>query len=193
MDNVHTAPTQGKLIAYPTESVWGLGCDAFDERAVKRLLALKSRPIEKGLIVLTANLSLIEPFLADLEDTRRDEILTSWQRTNTQATTWLFKLPKLTKPIPTWITGIHDSLAIRLISHPTVAHICQTLVSDDNPYGFLVSTSCNPHSKPPATTLAQARAYFGRHDNVVFVEGETLGFVLPSQIKDAQTGQIIRN
>ncbi|MDO4700626.1 MAG: Sua5/YciO/YrdC/YwlC family protein [Moraxella sp.] len=183
----------GKLLAYPTESVWGIGCDAFNEQAVHRLLTLKNRPIEKGLIVLTADIRLIQPFLMNVVSTRRDEIVAGWKNTQTQATTWLFPLPNnLPTPIPRWITGGHDNLAIRVITHPLIAHICRTLVSDDNPYGFLVSTSCNPHGKPPATTLTQVQSYFGNHDDVVFVQGDTLGLVLPSQIRDAQTGHIIR-
>ena len=40
---------RGGVIAYPTEAVWGLGCDPFDEAAVMRLLALKQREVAKGL------------------------------------------------------------------------------------------------------------------------------------------------
>ena len=42
----------GAVIAYPTEAVWGLGCDPWDEDAVERLLAIKSRPVDKGLILV---------------------------------------------------------------------------------------------------------------------------------------------
>lgn len=193
MDTVHTALKQGKLIAYPTESVWGIGCDAFNEQAVQHLLTLKNRPIEKGLIVLTANTHLIQPFLADLPNARRDEILASWESTQTQATTWLFPLPDhLPAPIPTWITGNHDSLAIRVIRHPIIAQICQELADDDNPYGFLVSTSCNPSTSPPATNLAIAMDYFGDNDDVVFIKGDTLGYLSPSQIRCATSGHMIR-
>jgi L-threonylcarbamoyladenylate synthase len=46
----------GGVIAYPTEAVWGVGCDPFDETAVRRLLAIKERPVEKGLILIAADL-----------------------------------------------------------------------------------------------------------------------------------------
>ena len=45
----------GAVIAYPTEGVWGLGCDPFDEAAVHRLLAIKQRPVEKGMILIAAS------------------------------------------------------------------------------------------------------------------------------------------
>lgn len=181
-----------KLIAYPTETVWGIGCDGFCESAIIKLLQLKNRPITKGLIVLTDDPKRILPFLRQLPPDRQDEILASWQDTTpTQATTWLFPLPPHT-PIPHWLTGAHHSLAIRVIRHPAIAKICQSLVSDDNPYGFLVSTSCNPATLAPAMTLREAVGYFGADEGVIFLDDETLGYSKPSQIKDALTGAILR-
>ena len=195
-DSTHVAVEwlrAGKPLVYPTESVWGLGCDAFNEQAVERLLTLKNRPIEKGLIVITANADLIQPFLKTLPNTRRDEILTSWANPRGQATTWLFSLPAdLPQAIPAWITGDFDTLAIRIISHPTIQTLCQSLISPTNPYGFIVSTSCNISGEPPAKTLSQAQAQFDKVKDVGFLAGETLGFTLPSQIKDTQTGQTVR-
>ena len=43
---------QGKIIAYPTEGVWGLGCDPMNAKAVNGVLSLKERPIETGLILI---------------------------------------------------------------------------------------------------------------------------------------------
>ena len=181
-----------KLIAYPTETVWGIGCDGFCQTAVQRLLRLKNRPMAKGLIVLTDEPSRILPFLAQLPSGRQDEILSSWQDTTTaQATTWRFHLPHHLS-IPTWLTGSHHSLAIRVIRHPTIAKICQSLVSSDNPFGFLVSTSCNPATLSPAMTLSEALGYFGGYDEVIFLDDETLGYAKPSQIKDALTGAVLR-
>lgn len=178
---------QGKILAYPTESVWGLGCDPFNQSAILRLLTLKNRPIHKGLIVLTANDKNVSAFLDNLPSTQIDKILTSWQD-RLQATTWLFGLPvHLPVTIPSWLTGSHQSLAIRCIAHTQIAQICQNM---DNPYKFVVSTSCNPNGKMPADSLHTAFDYFG--NEVYYFAGQTLGFDKPSQIKDATTGQIIR-
>ena len=46
---------RGGVIAYPTEAVWGLGCDPRDEAATLRLLALKQREVGKGLILIAAD------------------------------------------------------------------------------------------------------------------------------------------
>ena len=88
--------------------------------------------------------------------------------------------------------------------------LCQQVVSVRNPYGFVVSTSCNPAGQPPALSLAEAQAYFltntninpninattsadfNDHEQVGYLNGDTLGYLLPSQISDALTGQVIR-
>ncbi len=206
----------GQLLCYPTESVWGIGCDPFDESAVAQLLAIKQRPIDKGMIVVTDNIKRIAPLLASLNTKQRQSVTDSWQplldhypskqqAINSQvqqAQTWLLPLPKsLEVTIPSWITGIHNSVAVRVIAHPLVQQLCAQMVTPANPYGFIVSTSCNPAGKPPALSLAQAHAYFdnsndtGRDNsanNVGYLAGETLGYQLPSQISNALTGQVIR-
>jgi len=195
---------EGQLLAYPTESVWGIGCDPFNQMAVEPLLAIKQRPVHKGMIVVTDDVYRIAPLLDDLNDSQRQTILESWcmhpEAISKQAHTWLLPLSKqLTIPIPSWITGDHNSVAVRIIAHPLVQQLCMQMVSPDNPYGFVVSTSCNPSGKPPALTLNQAQAYFldkDEHSNlekqVYYLTGDTLGYKLPSQIGDALTGKIIR-
>lgn len=184
--------TQGKILAYPTESVWGLGCDAFNQRAVDALLVLKNRPVYKGLIVLTANEILVQDFLNTVPKIRQDEILHFWHTAHNsrQATTWLFDIPKGIA-MPQNVRGNHQSLAIRLINHNKVGELCGLLARQTpNPFGFLVSTSCNLNGEPPAKDFDTAHAYFG--DKVCYLLGETLGFDKPSQIKNTKTGELIR-
>lgn len=198
----------GRLLAYPTESVWGIGCDPFNEGSVQQLLAIKQRPAEKGMIVVTDSAERIAPLLATLTDRQRQAVLDSWNTltptTAKQAHTWLLPLsspssslsnPSNQPTIPTWITGRHNSVAVRVIAHPLIQQLCANLVSAQNPFGLLVSTSCNPSGQTPALTLAQAQAYFAiRMDagQVAYLSGDTLGYQLPSQIHDALTGQLIR-
>lgn len=196
-NNIHQACNwlaTGNLLAYPTESVWGIGCDPFNQQAVFDLLKLKQRPMEKGLIVITSDSDTITDFLTQLTSQNQQQIMQTWESSDiTQATTWLFPIPNnLPQPIPDWVTGGRDTLAIRVMTHPMIATLCQTLISPQNPYGFLVSTSCNPSTKPPATTLAQAQGYFGEHKNVSYFNAPTLHFNQPSQIRDAVTGELVR-
>ena len=195
--------SQGHLLAYPTESVWGIGCDPFNQRAVAQLLLLKQRPIEKGMIVVTDSTSRLTELLECLTAVERQTVLDSWQAdsinaTARQAHTWVLPIPKnLPITIPSWITGAHDSVAVRVIDHPLVKQLCAQMVSVSNPYGFVVSTSCNPSGQPPALSLNEAKRYFlddhlHLNQSVGYLQGETLGYQLPSQIGDALTGEIIR-
>lgn len=185
---------QGKILAYPTESVWGLGCNPFDEQAVRKLLDLKSRAMDKGLIVVTASDGLLQDFFRGLPYHQQEKIMHSWRFAyhKKQATTWLFPMPKdLLVPIPNWVTGDKNSLAVRVISHKKTAKLCDLLKSQHAiPYGFLVSTSCNPATLPPATDLMMAYQYFG--DQVCYLKGEVLGYDKPSQIIDVMTEEVMR-
>lgn len=184
---------QGKILAYPTESVWGLGCDAFNQKAVDELLVLKSRPAHKGLIVLTATEFFVQDFLNPLPHSRQHEIIASWDysKDSRQATTWLFDIPDGVIISPN-VRGKHHSLAIRVINHAKVSMVCNLLAinKNSNRFGFLVSTSCNPNGEPPAKDFEAAFAYFG--DKVGYLLGETLNFDKPSQIKNAKTGELVR-
>lgn len=184
---------QGKILAYPTESVWGLGCDAFNQKAVDGLLAIKNRPAHKGLIVLTATDFYVWDFLKILPASCQHEIIASWDydKNRRQATTWLFDIPDGVV-IPQNVRGEHQSLAIRVINQAKVSMLCDLLAINKNPnhFGFLVSTSCNLNGEPPAKDFATAHAYFG--DKVCYLLGETLNFDKPSQIKNAKTGELVR-
>lgn len=188
----------GQLLAYPTESVWGIGCDPYNEAAVQRILAIKQRPKDKGMIVVTDSAARIAPLLAALDDAQRKSVLSSWQTDSDnidpeyqQAHTWLLPIPQtLAGSIPSWITGQHQTVAVRVIAHPLIRALCEQLLSAHNPFGLLVSTSCNPSGQPPASTLSEAYAYFG--EQISYLQAATLGYTLPSQIRDATTGSIIR-
>ncbi|MBE0442387.1 MAG: L-threonylcarbamoyladenylate synthase [Psychrobacter sp.] len=192
---------EGQLLAYPTESVWGIGCDPYDEEAVQQILEIKQRPQAKGMIVITDSVERLRPLLSSLTDEQRDPILKSWHTDSghnnddglqyKQAHTWLLPIPQtLATTIPAWITGQHQTVAVRVIAHPTIRQLCEQLVSANNPFGLLVSTSCNPSGQPPAVTFDDAYAYFG--EKISYLQAKTLGYTLPSQIRDATTGSIIR-
>ena len=194
---------EGRLLAYPTESVWGIGCDPFNQQAVMQLLTIKQRSIEKGMIVVTDSPSRISALLESLTVLERQTVLNSWQADSINATikqahTWLLPISQnLPIAIPSWITGAHNSIAVRVIDHPLVKQLCAQMVSVSNPYGFIVSTSCNPSGQSPALSLSEAQNYFSNdstylNQDIGYLQGETLGYQLPSQIGDALTGQIIR-
>ena len=69
---------QGGIIAYPTEAVFGLGCDPLNPDAVLRLIALKQRSIDKGLVLIASTIEQLEPFMAPLETKQQEKLEASW-------------------------------------------------------------------------------------------------------------------
>lgn len=171
---------QGELIAYPTEAVWGLGCDPFNAAAVASLLALKQRPVEKGLILVVANLQQLHGILA--EESLTAEKLQQLQARSVQPVTWL--VPIISGSLPGWITGKHSKVAVRISEHPVVKALCE---ASGLP---LVSTSANPAGCQPAREQFQVRRYFA--DQLAICRGRIGSALQPSRIIDLQTGQTLR-
>lgn len=164
----------GEVIAYPTEAVYGLGCDPFNPSAFERLLTLKKRPMEKGVILIAANLKQVLE-LADIDDQPWTEVvIQSWTDVK-QPTTWV--LPATNK-VPDWITGGRDTVAIRVTHHSTVKALCEQLGT------ALVSTSANLTGEPPILTAQACEQNFA---GIPILEGGLSGADAPSQIWDAQT------
>ncbi len=173
--------TRGGIIAYPTEAVWGLGCDPRNQAAVLRLLALKQREIGKGLILVAADVAQLAPFVdpAALDPAQRDAVLATWPGPHT----WIMPAAA---GAPRWITGEHDGIAVRVSAHPVVAALCDAFG------GALVSTSANPAGAPPPKTLeAFDDALLAGID--ALVPGDTGGFDRPTGIRDARTGDALRS
>lgn len=167
----------GGVIAYPTEAVWGLGCDPWNGAAVRRLLALKSRPMHKGLILVAARATQFDFLLNDLPGEWLLRLADSWPGPNT----WL--VPHQGR-LPAWITGRHATVALRVSDHPLVRELCQHT-------GPLVSTSANPAGRPAARSRLRVEQYFhGRLDAVL--GGPLGGRRNPSLIRDLVTGKVIR-
>ena len=174
---------QGQVLAYPTEAVWGLGCDPYNQQAFLEILRLKQRPIEKGVILLAGHLSQVEHLLQDLSPEMRDRVIASWTNTHPtdRATTWL--LPS-TAAIPEWITGQHPKVAVRVTNHPLCMALCHAFD------GFIVSTSANPAGLDPARSLQEATQYF--QQQLHYLNGDLGLSQQPSRILDAETGMVIR-
>ncbi|MBP8284057.1 MAG: Sua5/YciO/YrdC/YwlC family protein, partial [Chromatiaceae bacterium] len=104
----------GGVVAYPTEAVYGLGCDPWNGEATRRILTLKQRPESKGLILIAAAIQQLTPFVELLEAERMEAILASWPGPHT----WL--LPARPE-VPSWLRGEHATLAVRVTAHPLAA------------------------------------------------------------------------
>ena len=168
---------QGGIVAYPTEAVYGLGCDPLNGLAVERLLLLKRRPVTKGLILIAADLQQLRPYIGLPEKEIPSRVLASWPGPHT----WL--LP-VASHVPWWITGGQERIAVRVTAHPVAAALCRHFG------GPLVSTSANSAGKAPARNPLQVRLRCPGTD--LILHGPTSGLENPTPIRDATTGETVR-
>ncbi len=167
----------GAIIAYPTEAVFGLGCDPLNRRAVYRLLEIKQRPVEKGLILIASDIGQLLPFVSIPNGHLRADLDATWPG----PVTWLLPARPHT---PRWLRGKHATIAVRVTAHPVAAALCDAFG------GPIVSTSANASGRPPARTALQARRRCPGIDAIL--NGRTGGLARPTEIRDATTGQTVR-
>lgn len=170
---------RGEVIAYPTEAVWGLGCDPLKQTAVQRLFALKQRPQGVGVLLVGADFSQIQPFLGKCPADAIERAQASWPGPNT----WVF--PRADH-VPAWIVGEHAGIAVRVTAHPVARALCIA-------YGAaIVSTSANTHGQAPARSIEAVRMMFGDHLDCI-VDGSLGGLERPTVLRDAITGEVLRH
>lgn len=169
---------RGAVIAYPTEAVWGLGCDPYNEEAVTRLLAMKNRARDKGLILAGGSIDHVQSLTETLNESQNRQLTETWPGPNT----WLIPDECIT---PAWIRGEHKAVAVRVSAHPVVEALSKAFG------GLIVSTSANPQGLPPAENAEQVKAYFA--DQVDAISPGSIGSEnKPSSIRDLVTGARIR-
>lgn len=170
---------QGGILAYPTEAVYGLGCDPLNEKAFQQLLQLKKRPLEKGVILIASNIAQIESFVKLHNQPWSEKVLASWKVPNPPVT-WV--LPA-TEQVPHWITGGRKTVAVRITQHPDVSALCDQL-------GFpIVSTSANLSGEAPIMTEEACCKTFPA---LAIMQGHLMGISSPSQIWEAETQKRLR-
>lgn len=177
---IHTLRThlkQGGVIAYPTESCYGLGCDPRNRRAVMKILRLKGRPQKKGMILVGADFCQLKSYVAPLDAGQWQKISPTWPG----PVTWLLPASRKAQP---WLRGRHSSLAVRVTAHPFAAHLCRVLGM------ALVSTSANRSGLKSARTYAECSNSFG--NRVLVLPGLIGKRRKPSAILDLATGTVIR-
>lgn len=169
---------RGGVIAYPTESCYGLGCDPRNRRAVQRILKLKQRPQRKGLILIASDYRQVAPYILPLDADGQVRL----QQDGAQAVTYLMPA----KPsCPHWLRGVHDTLAVRLTAHPVAQQLCRSAGH------ALVSTSANRSGMRAAKTYAECRRMFG--DRVWVLRGRIGKRKRPSTIRAWAGDRIVRS
>ena len=172
------AVQRGGVIAYPTEAVYGLGCDPAQLAAVQRVLTLKQRPAHKGLILIAADFDQLAPYLLPIDSVTHARVMATWPG----AVTWILPAQPHVSPL---IRGEHDTLAVRVSAHPTCRALCLRL---GHP---LISTSANLSTLPPARDAQAVAAQFGTLLDGI-VDAPVGGQAQPTEIRQGLTGEIVR-
>jgi len=170
----------GGIVAYPTEAVYGLGCDPRNHAAVERLFAIKRRPATQGVLLIASEFAQVEPYLdmPSIPQDALDRAGATWPGPHT----WIF--PRAADA-PSWLAGGHTGLAVRVTAHELAADLCRAFG------GAIVSTSANRHGEPPAMNAEQVRATFGAEIDAL-LNGALGGLERPTPIRDAISGASVR-
>lgn len=169
----------GAVIAYPTEAVYGLGCDPMNEAAVARIWQLKQRPAAMGLILIASDWQQLAPYVAPLSEVQHQKLLSTWPGPHT----WIVPAAENT---PAWLTGGRDSIAVRITDHVPSRDLCNAFS------GALVSTSANLHGQPPLRDALAAEQTFQAEGFAGVMQGELGGLERPTSIRDLRTGEWVR-
>ncbi len=166
------------VIAYPTEGVWGLGCIPESRLAVSRILNLKVRSWEQGLILVGSDIEQFSPYLEGLNSSYLNILEDSWPGPLT------YLVPD-NGYCPMWIKGRHTTVALRVSAHPVIRNLCDQLGSP------LVSTSANRAGKRPARSQLEVWQRFG-YEIDTLVPGRLGNNKSASEIRDLVSGNVIR-
>lgn len=159
----------GKIILYPTDTVWGIGCDAMCEESIQRIFEIKCRPQTKSMILLVADVPQLEQYVKTTPG------IIEFLQQQTKPTTVIYPSTKI--PLAKSVYAIDGSVAIRVVKHA----FCEALIQKISVP--LVSTSANistepaPHSYRAINTIIKESV-----DYIVPCEFENTIVAQPSQI-----------
>lgn len=171
---------QGALIAYPTEAVYGVGCDPKQPDALEKLISLKKRDPSKGLILIASSFTQLESYLADIEQQDATYAKKTWPG----PVTWVWPVNNI-KQIPVLLTGKHQTIAVRVTNHPIASALCQRF------QGPIVSTSANVEGGIPARTAQQVTDIFSNKIDVI-IDGRVGELDEPTKMYDVLTRKTLR-
>jgi len=170
---------RGAVIAYPTETVWGLGCLPNNQEALQKLAEIKQRSVKKGFILVSPNINFCLPYIKEAFHQQAKENITLNLE---KPTTWLVPKSSTTSSL---ISGQFHTVAIRISPHPFITDICNQLNMP------LTSTSANLHSRPSLNSAIGIQRFLGDRVKHI-VHGYKSGLGQASTIIDLQSKRIIR-
>jgi len=134
IDSIANTLDKGGIILYPTDTIWGLGCDATNPKSVERIYEIKKRPMERPFILLVNDIGMLRKYVPKIHP-RLETLLAYHERPLTVIYQQVKNLPKI-------VRGEGDSVAIRI----TLDEFCRQIISKlGRP---IVATSANLSDHP---------------------------------------------
>jgi L-threonylcarbamoyladenylate synthase len=168
----------GGVLAYPTEGVYGLGCDPDNRAAFEKIFAIKRRPAAQGVLLIAADFTQVADWISTVPESVLERARAIWPGAHTLI------FPASAR-VPAWVRGEHAGVALRVTSHPPAAALCRSFG------GPIVSTSANRHGGAPALSAAEVGTILDNTPDGV-LDAPLGGLDRPTPITDAMTGAIIR-
>ena len=177
---VKTILDAGGIIVYPTEAVFGIGCDPDNVSALEKVLTIKQRPWEKGLIIVASDFEQLNGYVdfSKLTAEQSQQAKEKWPGPVTQV------MPALGHVSPK-LKGKFDTIAVRISAHPVVQALCNAVGKP------IVSTSANIAGESPIRMRETIEIQFKDQVDALIL-GELGEQTQPSMIIDARSGQILR-
>lgn len=175
---------QGAIIAYPTDTIWGLGCHPLRQHSINRLQELKKRPAGKGLILLSSSIDFCRRYI---DEKTLNNYYDRLSQPLPRPVTWIVKS---SERCPAWLTGKNTTIAIRITKKPLINYLCNTIKSP------LTSTSANYSGQPTCRNSLKVHQYFHQHVDYILPDldphSATPSKPQASQIRDIETNKIFR-
>lgn len=168
---------QGGLVVIPTDTVYGLGCDALQNEAILRLYQVKQRPLHKAIPVLLADISGLGELVSHVPDVARPFMEAYWPGPLTIVLPKKSGLPPALSP--------SDSLAVRIPAHEAARAVIRAVG------GAMAVTSANLADQPAAQTAVQALATFSGLVTAVLDDGPTPGNLASTIIDCTQPQPVV--
>ncbi len=174
----------GEVIVFPTETFYGLGADALNEAAVRRVASLKGRDPENPIPLIISDMEMLKDITTELPPLAEKLMHHFWPGPLTLV------LPAK-KGVPTLLMNRDGGVGVRISSHPVASALVKGL---GHP---LTATSANTSGRLPARTIGEARAYFSGQVEIFFdggnlegKKGSTVVAIHRDQLKIIRDGEI---
>lgn len=166
----------GGVVAYPTESFYGLGADPFNPNAVTRVFQIKGRDTNKPILLIVASKAIISEFVEEITPIAKVLMDRFWPG----PLTILFKAKRHINPL---LHGGTMKIGLRLSPHPVAHFLADAL-------GAITATSANPSGMPAVTSSGEVKRVLGDKVDLVLEWGPP-GLGIPSTVVDATGEELV--